>query len=170
MLELVHRAQRGEIDAFEALVVEHSAAAYRVACALVGEHTAQDVVQESFLSAWRNLKDLRDPERFAQWLYRIVVNRSKSARRSQWLVRELTLDFAGSAHADDARPRAEARSILGPALRQLSADQREVIALHYAAGMSIAEAGRVLGVPAGTVKSRLNAALTKLRTTLQEAT
>lgn len=143
--------------------------AYRVACAIVGEQTAPDVVQDSFVSAWRNLKDLRDPDRFGPWLYRIVVNRSKSALRSQRLVRELPLDVAESAAATDSRPTVEARSVLSPALRQLSADQRAVVALHYAAGMSIAEVGKVLGLQAGTVKSRLNAALTKLRTMLQEA-
>lgn len=58
--------------------------------------------------------------------------------------------------------------MLGPALRRLSHDQRVVIALHYAAAMSIAEVAAVLDVPVGTIKSRLNAALAELRRTLLE--
>jgi RNA polymerase sigma-70 factor (ECF subfamily) len=142
--------------------------AYRVACAIVGEHRAPDVVQDSFVSAWRSLKNLKDPQRFDPWLYRIVVNRSRSVLRSQRLVREVPLDVAESAAAVDARATVEARIVLGTALRQLSPDQRVVIALHYAAGMSLAEIGNVLGLPVGTVKSRLNAALTRLRTMVQE--
>ena len=149
--------------------MEYTPAAYRLARTIVGEHAAPDVVQEASVSAWRNLKGLRDAERFGPWLFRIVVNRSRSHLRSQRTVREIAIDEAMSAAAPDSRPAVEARSVLMPALSRLSSDQKVVIGLHYAAGLSIAEVGLVLGLPAGTVKSRLNAALVKLRMLVQEA-
>ena len=154
------------MTAFEALVESSTPSVYRLARAYVGDAAAADVVQESFLAAWRALPRLRDPDRFAPWLHRIAVNNCRSALRGRGRVRELTLDSGAASaapHASDFRAGVEARALVEPAFRRLHEDHRAVIALHYAAGLSIRQVAEVLQIPEGTAKSRLNAALTELR-------
>ena len=166
LLDPVQRARYGDLDAFDQLVHVHTASAYRLAVAVVGESLARDLVQEAFLAVWQQLPRLRDPERFAPWLHRIVVNRGRSMLRRGRTVREIPVSAfheatLGGSHAGlDA---AEARAVLAGAFADLSYDQRAVIALHYAAGLSLREAADALDIPTGTVKSRLAAALEALR-------
>lgn len=160
------RARDGDLDAFDQLVHLHSPSAYRLAVAVVGEALARDLVQEAFLAAWQQLPRLRDPDRFAPWLHRIVVNRGRSMLRRGRSVREIPVSAfheatLGGRHA--ALDAAEARAVLVGAFAGLSYDQRAVIALHYAAGLSLREVAEALDIPAGTVKSRLAAALEALR-------
>ncbi len=154
------------MTAFETLVDQSTPSVYRLARALVGEAGAADVVQEVFLAVWRELPRLRDPERFGPWLHRIAVNRCRSVLRVRGRVRELPLDDAPidrMAEQADFRVKVEARAVVEPAFRSLSDDQRALIALHYAAGMSIREVALTLDIREGTAKSRLNAALEALR-------
>jgi len=89
------------------------------------------------------------------------VNRSRSAVRSRRGLREFSIDEARDGLVSgDFRTGAEDRGLLAGALPRLSVDQRTVIGLHYAAGRTLSQVADVLEVPAGTVKSRLNAALT----------
>jgi RNA polymerase sigma-70 factor, ECF subfamily len=162
----VARARDGDLDAFDQLVHQHTPAAYRLALAVVGESLARDLVQEAFLAAWQQLPRLRDPERFGPWLHRIVVNRGRSMLRRGRAVREIPVSAfheatLGGRHA--ALDAAEARAVLAGALAGLSYDQRAVIALHYAAGLSLREVADALDIPVGTAKSRLAAALEALR-------
>lgn len=166
MPDLVRRAQRGDMDAYEQLVTTQSASVYRLARAYVGDAGAHDLTQDVFVAAWRALPKLRDVGAFGPWLHRIAVNRCRSAVRGNGRVREIPMDDTMADAAADPRDgygAAEARAIVGPAFGRLADDQRAVIALHYAAGLSIRECGEVLGVPEGTAKSRLNAALETLR-------
>jgi RNA polymerase sigma-70 factor (ECF subfamily) len=166
LTDLVRRAQRGDMDAFEALVITQTASIYRLARAYVGDAAAPDLVQDVFVAAWRALPKLRDPAVFGPWLHRIAVNRCRSAVRDDGRVREIPMDEMTadrSAHPGDGFAAVEARAVVGPAFRRLGGDQRAVIALHYAAGLSIRECGEALGIPEGTAKSRLNAALETLR-------
>jgi RNA polymerase sigma-70 factor (ECF subfamily) len=154
------------MGAFEALVTAQQASVYRLARAYVGEAGAPDLVQDVFVAAWRALPALRDPNVFGPWLHRIAVNRCQSAVRGTGRVREIPMDemMAGRmADPGDAFGAVDARAVVGPAFRRLGDDHRAVIALHYGAGVSIRECGEVLGVPEGTAKSRLNAALEALR-------
>jgi RNA polymerase sigma-70 factor (ECF subfamily) len=165
-LDPVHRASQGDLDAFDQLVLLHSPAAYRIAVAVVGESLARDLVQEAFLAAWQQLPRLRDPERFAPWLHRIVVNRGRSMLRRGRSVREIPVSAwheATLVAAHDGMGAAEARAVLASTYAALSYDQRAVIALHYAAGLSLREVAEALEVPVGTAKSRLAAALEALR-------
>jgi len=144
----------------------HSPAAYRIALAVVGESLAGDLVQESFLAAWQQLPRLRDPERFSPWLHRIVVNRGRSMLRHAKTVREIPvspLHEATLVAPRDGMAAAEARAVLASSFAALSFDQRSVIALHYAGGLSLREVAEALDVPVGTAKSRLAAALEALR-------
>jgi RNA polymerase sigma-70 factor (ECF subfamily) len=165
-LEPVHRARDGDLDAFDQLVLQHTPAAYRIAVAVVGETLARDLVQEAFLAAWQQLPRLRDPERFAPWLHRIVVNRGRSMLRRGRSVREIPVSawHEGTLVAPhDDLGAAEARVVLASTFAALSYDQRAVIALHYAAGLSLREVAEALDVPVGTAKSRLASALEALR-------
>lgn len=170
-LEKVVRAQDGDKVAFEALVYEFTPKIYRLARAMLGESAAPDAVQDTFFAVWRELPRLRDPSRFEPWLHRIAVNRCRSMLRSRRRIMEISLESAHDAFAArDLRSDAETRALLMPALLGLSVDHRTVVALHYAAGLTIAETATVLMVPEGTVKSRLNAAFEMLRRALTEAT
>jgi len=165
-LDPVTRARDGDLDAFEELVVLHTPAAYRVAMAVVGETLARDLVGEVFQAAWQQLPRLRDPDRFAPWLHRILVNRGRSMLRRGRAVREIPVSawHEGTlVHPHDGMGAAESRAVLASTFAALSYDQRAVNALHYAAGLSLREVGEALDVPAGTARSRLAAALEALR-------
>ena len=154
------------MDAFGQLVTAQSAAVYRLARAYVGDASAEDLAQDVFIAAWKALPGLRQPERFGPWLHQIALNRCRSAVRGSARVREIPMDGMTLDHAmdpADGYAPVEARAVVGPVFRRLADDHRAVIALHYAAGLSIGECALVLGIPEGTVKSRLNAALEALR-------
>jgi RNA polymerase sigma-70 factor (ECF subfamily) len=169
--EIIVEAQSGRAEAFEALVERFGPDIYRIAAAIVGPDDARDVAQETFIAAWRELPRLRDPDRFEPWLRRILVNRSRNALRTRRRRPALSLGEAGPAHQlageVDFRDAADARQALDGAYATLSADQRTVIALHYGADLSIREAAESMGVAAGTAKSRLNAALRRLRAAVE---
>lgn len=162
---VVRRAQHGDVAAFETLVTAQAGPVYRLARAFVGDAGADDVSQDVFIAAWRALPRLRDPERFGPWLHRIALNHCRSAVRGPGRVREIRLldEILDIEAAGDFRDGIEARDVVGPAFRRLTHDQRAIVALHYAAGLSIRECGEVVGVPEGTAKSRLSAALHALR-------
>jgi RNA polymerase sigma-70 factor, ECF subfamily len=161
----VTRARDGDVDAFDELVHRHAPAAYRVAVAAVGETLAPDLVAEAFLAAWRHLPRLRDPDRFAPWLLRIVVNRGRSLLRRARSVREIPVTTPPDATvtvAGDGRVAAGTPSSLASAFSALAYDQRAIIALEHAAGLSQLEVGEALEVPATVAGSRLAAALESL--------
>lgn len=170
MREIVEQARRGRADAFEVLVEHFGPEAYRLASGIVGPDDARDVAQEAFITAWRDLPRLRDPERFAPWLRRIVVSRSRNQLRSRGRRPATSLE-ASAAHGlssgHDFRDAVHARQALDGTFARLSADQRAVLALHYGADLSIREAAEAMDVSVGTAKSRLNAALTGLRRAME---
>jgi RNA polymerase sigma-70 factor (ECF subfamily) len=173
-LEIVRRAQAGDREAFEMLAERHAAETYRLAAAIVGEADARDVAQEVLLAAWQQLPGLRDPGAFAPWLRRICANRCRNwlrARKRRLVPTSLGADEAAN-HPDahrDFRSALEARLVLESAFDALSANQRAVLALHYAMGYSIAETADALDVRIGTAKSRLSAGLAALRTAIGPA-
>jgi RNA polymerase sigma factor (sigma-70 family) len=174
-LDHVRRAQARDRDAFEMLVEEHATEVYRMAAAIVSVADAPDVTQETFVTAWQQLPQLRDADAFRPWLRRICVNRSRNwLRAGRRRGTAASLDDLGDVGAlragVDFRTAAEARAILEPAFERLTPDQRAILALHYSLGFSIADAADALGVPVGTAKSRLNAGLRVLRTAIGEPT
>lgn len=171
MNEIVREAQAGRAEAFEALVEHFGPQVYRLASAIVGPDDARDVAQETFLAAWRELPRLREPDRFEPWLRRILVNRSRNVLRGRERRPAMSLDRPGPARQlagdGDFREAAHARQALDGVFAGLSADQRAVIALHYGADLSIRDAAESMGVAVGTAKSRLNAALRRLRAAVE---
>jgi RNA polymerase sigma-70 factor (ECF subfamily) len=168
---LVERAQRGDHDAFTVLI-ERAAARLDGAARLIlrdGE-LARDAMQEALYRAWRDLPGLRDPDRFDAWLHRLTVNACLEAarrRRRRPIEVELT-PMAGPAIGDHQSVVA-ARELLDDALRRLAPEWRVVIVLHYYLGMPLPDVAVALGVPLGTVKSRLHRSLGVMRSTISDA-
>ena len=140
-------------------------AIYRVSFAIIGEEAdARDSTQETFVTAWRRIRDLRDPERFDAWLQRIAVNAARMTvrARARRRVREIPSgDVAAlAAAADRANPERTDPDLLGAALGRLPVDQRTILVLHHLEGHGVAEIAEVLGIPVGTVKSRLHSGAT----------
>ena len=169
---LVARARDGYLDAYEMLVQRHSAMAYRVALRLSGDHyDAQDIAQEAFIAAWRNLDRFRADSSFSTWLYQIVTRRSLN-KVSRGRVADLVnlLDEAADPDTEpDARAeRNQAVDAVTDALATLPFPQRTVIVLHHFEGLSYAEVAKVTGSSVPAVRSHLFRARRTLGKTLEE--
>ena len=163
--DLVEQAQRGERDAYEALARASASRLYRIASRIVRDpDVAEDAVQQTLVAMWRELPSLRDPDRFEAWTYRLVVRfclaESRRARRTG--IREIRLDELTPARSD-AFADSDLRDQLDRALADLSVDHRAVVVLHHYAGLPLGEIADILGVPYGTVGSRLHHATRALR-------
>ncbi len=129
------------------------------------ERLAEDAVQECFFKAYRKLDTFRGESAEKTWLMRIAINTCKDMRRSAWhrlVDRRVSLD--GVEAAQDASPKDD--TVLCEVMR-LPPKDREVVLLRYYQQLSIGEIGEALGVPTGTVNSRLNRARQKLRHRLE---
>lgn len=170
--EVSHDRSRPVWSEFEARATSRLPECYRLAAAIVGPDDAADVVQDALVDAWRALARLRDPNAFEPWLRSIVVNRCRNHLRSKGRrVRTIQLDAAASIPGEVAgsvRLTADQHDRLDRAFHRLSPDQRAVLALRFTLDLPVRDVALTLGVPEGTVKSRLNAAITRLRSALKE--
>jgi RNA polymerase sigma-70 factor (ECF subfamily) len=165
---LVRAAQRGSQDAVEELFTRHWRGAYRAALLVTGDRTAaEDIAQESFLAALRALPrfDLRRPLR--PWLHRIVVNRAIDWSRARAHRAEVAADAAPDAARADDEPGAFGEDIMAALLR-LAPEQRAVIVLRYVLDFTPGEIATALGLPRGTVNSRLRRGLDTLGDQVEE--
>ncbi len=174
--DLVTRARRGDQVAFAALVDGRLGSTFRTALAILGnESDARDATQEIFLRAWRNLPELREPDRFGAWFGRIVVNTCRTAVRGRRrrIVREISVEALpeeGAQLASGSSPhdgRTADLDVLERALDRLSVADRTLLALHHYEHLSLDDIGVRLGVPAKTVKSRLFSARRSLERALE---
>ena len=146
--------------AFARLASERLDAAYGLAGFLLGDAVeAQDALQEALLRAWRAWPGLRDETAFPAWLDRIVANVCKARLRGRRKLRPTQLDDDLAAEAADPFRGTLARDLVGRALAKLSPDQRAVVVLRYWRDMPLEAIAQTLGVPLGTVKSRLHYSL-----------
>ena len=144
----------------------------QLACGDASE--AQDAVQEAFVKAYSALGRFRPGAPFRPWLLRIVVNEARNRRRSAGRRSGLAVRIAEDRPKGDAAPSPEAAVLANEARRELLAglerlshDDRLVIGCRYFLELSEAETATALGVPRGTVKSRLSRALGRLRSAIQ---
>ncbi len=171
--ELIERAREGEVMAYEELVRRYQDVAVRTAHVISPDGDAEDAAQEAFVKAHAALGRFRAGSPFRPWLLRIVANEARNRRRSAGRRAGLALRAAEDRPLDDAAPSPESavlaserRATLVAALNALRDDDREVIAARYLLELSEAETAEALGIPRGTVKSRLSRALDRLRTQL----
>lgn len=168
---LVLRSQDGDARALSELVTRWNGRLVGFAIGLAGdEGAARDAVQSAWLAAARDIGRLRDPARFVAWMCRVVANRcADEARRERGRRRaERTRDDSNETmNAATAADDSEEVSRLRRAISMLGPTQREILGLHHGAGIPVADIASMLGVPEGTVKSRLHAARGELRSILE---
>jgi RNA polymerase sigma factor (sigma-70 family) len=181
-VDAIRRCQRGDIAGLGPLVVCYQVPALRLAFLLTGDRDlADDIVQDSFLLAYRGIGRFRLGEPFAPWFYRIVTNTARQQRRYARRRREVSLDtlaledaaeqqLGGSADPTRADPAehaewAEARTALLNVLAMLPHKQREAVVLRYYFGYPDQRIASILGCRLGTVQQRLHAG----RASLQQA-
>jgi RNA polymerase sigma-70 factor (ECF subfamily) len=171
---LVRRARRGDADAYECLLLAHEDRARRVAAVLCGAD-GDDAVQEAFVKAWIHIGTFQGDGPFAAWLLRIVANEARNRRRAagrragyELRVVEDRASGAAAPSPESAVLDAERRRATVAAVTALPPHLNEVVSCRYLLGMTEAETAAVLGLPAGTVKSRLSRALDRLRAELPE--
>ena len=162
---LVERARNGDDVAFTELVDLDGDRCYAIAYRILRDaERAQDAVQQAFLLAWRELPRLRDPERFDPWLHRLLVNAcyEELRRNRRWNtnLRSLPVDGPGG---PDTTVSVDDRDALDRAFVRLTPEHRAVFVLHHHAGLTLGEVADVVGVPLGTVKSRLHHATRAMR-------
>jgi RNA polymerase sigma-70 factor (ECF subfamily) len=154
---LVARMRAGDDDAFEILIGQYQAPLFRYLRGFVGDvEQAHDLVQETFLRAYRSLGSLEDPGLLRSWLYRIAHNQACSALRRRRIVSWLPLVPAH--HTAAAAPDHGAIEALRveEALGRVPLDQRAPLLLHLVAGFSYAEIAGLLRVTEGTVRMRIS--------------
>jgi len=150
-------------------------AVYRLSLAILGDEAdARDAAQETFISAWRQIGRVRDVARFDAWLQRVAVNTARMTHRARRRrgVREIAASQL-SPIADQPISAAPARSdghTLNVALGHLDLDQRSILVLHHLEGRSLADLAEILGIPVGTVKSRLHTARRALQAAIDAET
>ena len=163
-LELVARARQGEETAFNRLAAGEIDRLYAIAYRILGrQDVAEDAVQETLVAVWRDLPALRELEAFTAWMTRVLVHTCyREARRAR---RVVTVGWTGEHEAavDDRTASLEDRDQIDRAFRQLSPEHRAVIVVTHYLGLSGPQAADTLGVPPGTVKSRLHHATRALR-------
>ena len=169
---LVLLAQGGSREAFARLVARWTPKLAAFAARNLGAtEAARDAVQETWESAWRNVRRLDDPARFRAWLYAIAARKCADALRakyrSQRIADAVGADTAPAASAGKQIQAAE-HIDLAAALKRLPPEQRIAVSLFFGEDLDIAEIARITGVPRGTVKSRLFAARKALRESLGE--
>ncbi|MFN2419196.1 MAG: RNA polymerase sigma factor [Candidatus Limnocylindria bacterium] len=161
--QLVIQAQGGDRSAFGELAASFGDRLYAVAFRILRDaDLAQDAAQEAIVSIWRDLRALREPDRFETWAYRILVRACyREARRGR--TRGPHLYAVPDPSVEDHAMALANRDELERVFARLTPDQRAVVALQYYLGMSHPEIADVLDIPVGTVGSRLHAAKRALR-------
>lgn len=168
---LVQRAQAGDRDAYEQLARASARRLFLIASRVLRDtDAAEDVVQQTLVAMWRELGGLRDPDRFEAWTYRIVLRachaESRRRRRAGVQIVDLSDTLRSS---DDAIGRVATHDALDRAFDALSQDHRVVVVLHHLMGLPLGEIAEILGVPYGTVGSRLHHALRAMRVAIEPA-
>jgi RNA polymerase sigma-70 factor (ECF subfamily) len=176
--ELIARAQRGSVDAFEEIVYRYQQLAFRTAYVITGSAAeAEEAAQDGFVKAFRALSTFRTGAEPRPWLLRIVANEARNRVRSAGRRHRLELLLVEGYRPGDAAPSPEAAAVeaedhrrLLESVNALDETDREVIASRYFLELSSEETAAALGIPEGTVKSRLSRALGRLRERVMERT
>jgi RNA polymerase sigma-70 factor (ECF subfamily) len=165
--EAVLKAISGDHDAFASLVKGSIGRQFAIARLILRDgDRAQDAVQDALVSAWRDVRGLRDPDAWDAWLYRLTVRACyRAARRERHRTRiELrVLPDPEPRTPFDISVEVAERDRLDRRLGGLPLDQRAVMVLHFYLDLPLSDAADILGIPLGTAKSRLGRGLAALR-------
>jgi RNA polymerase sigma factor (sigma-70 family) len=166
--QLVVLAREGDHDAFARLVAASVGRLNAIARLILRDYSlAEDAVQDAFVDAWRSLPGLRDPDRFDAWLTRLLVRSCQDLRRrARRRVIELPLLTGDGPLVADHQTAFAVTDQIERGLQGLTIDQRTVLVLSFYLDLPVAEAASILGIPAGTMKSRLHRAILALRATV----
>ncbi|HOQ17167.1 MAG: sigma-70 family RNA polymerase sigma factor [Epulopiscium sp.] len=178
---LVKRAKKGNISAFEELIIEHESKVYNIAYRILNnEEDAKDLSQEVFIKAFNSLHKFREDSSFSTWLYRIAMNtcidelRKRKGRESYSIDRDIQTDEGTiprefqdkQLNPEEELMNKELASQIQWALNHLSETYKEVIILRDFQGFDYKQISQILGCSLGTVKSRISRARTELKNVL----
>ncbi|MFO7172271.1 MAG: sigma-70 family RNA polymerase sigma factor [Bacillota bacterium] len=176
--KLVERARQGDVDAFEALIVQYERKVYNLAYRLTGNpEDASDLAQEAFVRVYQSLGDFRGDSSFATWLYRIVANACRDELRRRQRQRTVSLEvtvenedgemvrqYADEGEGpDQALERVELQRLVRETLATLDEDHRQILILRDFQDLSYQDIAELLNLSLGTVKSRINRARNALK-------
>jgi RNA polymerase sigma-70 factor (ECF subfamily) len=165
--DLVVRASAGDHAAFSQLAAAAMGGLYRVAHLILRDgDLANDAVQNALIAAWRDIRGLRDPNRFDAWLHRLTVRacyRMARTERHRAVTEVQLMPMHDMGAGDDSQRLLAVRDQLERGFLRLSTEERAVLVLHYYLDLPVAEAADMMGLPLGTMKSRLSRATSALR-------
>lgn len=175
---VVSRARTGDPDAFRLLVERHSQPIFRVAYRMTGnEHDADDVVQETFLRAYRQLDRFEERANFGTWLHRIAINCALDLLRARGRMDRYyggdpeDAEMNGTIRSEPEQDRllisAELREQVAAAMERLSGNERTAFVLRHFEGMPVEEIGKTLGIQVNAAKHTIFRAVRKLRQALE---
>ncbi len=171
---LIQCATQGDAAAWEPLMLAHQEPVFRLAYLFLGDpDDAEDITQETFLRAYRSLKRFDSTRPLRPWLLSIAANLAKNRHRSAArylaaLTRSFRAEPAVSLDVEKHAAQNQDAGQLWKAVRRLNADDQQIIYLRFFLDLSTAEAAQALDVAEGTVKSRLNRAVGRLRTVIKD--
>ncbi len=168
---LVLRCQQGDAEAFEALIGRWQRRLWQHAWRLTGDDSAAwNALQEAWIGISRGINRLEDAAAFPAWAYQIVRNKCRDSVRREQRRREATETYAEQMQREEHKAAAAPRqhNSLKEALEQISGPDRAILSLRYEEQFDTAEIAGILGIPEGTVKSRLFNARQRLRKYLEE--
>ena len=156
--DLIEASRGGDRAAFAALIERHQRAVYAVAFAATRDRSlADDVAQDAFVTAWRRLDELRDPDRLPAWLCGIARNVARDARkRTRPEAHDALDDIAAATTPYDAISDAECERVVAAALGELPETYREPLVLFYYEEQSLGDVARYLGLSTATTQKRLS--------------
>lgn len=169
----IRQAQKGDVRAFEALMARHEKKIYGLCLRMLGNREdALDCAQDAMLRIWRSIAAYRMDASFTTWCFRIATNACLDLLRKQKIRTSVSLDMltdlgripaaeTGDPHAQAIA--ADTSRALGHGIASLPADLRSAVVLRDIQGFSYEEVADILGIPLGTVKSRINRGREKLR-------
>jgi RNA polymerase sigma-70 factor, ECF subfamily len=166
--DLVEAAQRGDQSAFVDLVKLRGGRLFAIAHRILRDvDRAEDALQEALVIAWRDLPSLRDPDRFDAWVHRVLTNVciAEAGRERKRISNLYVLPIDDPAAPDELRGIAD-RDQLDRGFRRLSPDERAILVLRHYVGYEPTEIADLLGISAGTIRSRLHHAHRAMRAAL----
>jgi RNA polymerase sigma-70 factor, ECF subfamily len=167
--DLIEAARSGDREAYVDLIRFRSDRLFTIAQRILRDiDRAEDALQDALVIAWRDLRGLRDPDRFDAWLQRLVINIciAQASRERRRTVNLRVLPVDGPAAPDELLTIAD-RDLLERGFRRLPPDQRAILVLHHYLGYEPFEIAETLGIPSGTARSRLHHAHRAMRAALE---